>query len=365
MIKLLLFGYYFMLNISEVIAVIALVLINGFFVASETALLQVRQTKIASLTHKKNRLAKLMKIALTNMEIYISATQIGNTIVSIALGSLGHPILEKMLSSFLPIKSYPLHFFLNASVIAISAFIILTLFNLIFGELLPKLIVIYNPLFYGMILILPLSIFVMVFLPVINAFNRFTRKILQLLGIATSLFDNQDYSVKEIKIILNESVKDRVISQAEKIIALNVFRLKTIKIKKIMIELDTLVGYMANDTLETIKKQILTSHLIYNRYPIFADSSKRIIGFIHITDIFNIRQSNISHKKISRSGLIRKVLTVHETDNADSIIIEMNKKKLHVANVIDQTGKSIGLLIFSDLIHSLLMEEDEIKKIDY
>src|SRR3989344_4410641 len=107
-------------------------------------------------------------------------------------------------------------------------------------------------------------------LPVINAFNRFTRKILQLLGIATSLFDNQDYSVKEIKIILNESVKDRVISQAEKIIALNVFRLKTIKIKKIMIELDTLVGYMANDTLETIKKQILTSHLIYNRYSIFV-----------------------------------------------------------------------------------------------
>src|SRR3989344_345174 len=345
--------------ISQAITIICLIVINGFFVASETALLQVRRTKIASLTHKENRLARLMAIALANMDIYISATQIGNTITSIALGWLGHPILEKILFVFAPAKNSPLYFLWNATLVAVGAFIILTLFNLIFGELIPKLIILYNPLTYGMILITPLSIFVMIFLPIINFFNRMAKKILALIGLSTSLFDKQGYSVKEIKIILNESHKDRVISKAEKIITFNVFRLRTIKIKNVMINIKSLVGFNADDTLAYIKKSVLSSHFIYNRYHIFRDPSKRIIGFIQATDILTIKTSVDYDKKIKKYGLIRKILTIKDSERADNIIIKMHQTKIHAAGVVDKSGKTIGLLVLSDLIHALITSSDK------
>ena len=146
--------------ISQIILVAVLILINGFFAASEYAIVAVRKTRIDELVKRGDITARLLQKALEKREDYISATQLGTTMVSLILGWVGEPIIAGIFSSifsFLPNGAGSL---LSHSFSIVSAFILLTFLSIIMGELVPKTIAIQRAEIVSLILIAPLTLFV-------------------------------------------------------------------------------------------------------------------------------------------------------------------------------------------------------------
>ena len=342
--------------ILDLSLIISLILLNCFFAASEVALLTVRRTRIEELALKKNRTALLIRSALKKITHYITAIQIGSTASTVALGWFGQPFIEKIVGNSLFIStSFVGSYVSSRTAIAVTSFFAITTLQLIFGEIVPRTAVVGNPNKYSGFLIGPLTLFVLVFKPFVYFLEKLSKAILTILGIAKDAEDASIFSEKEIKIILALSRKKKVITDGEKMLTMNVFKLKKLNIARFMIRSGKLRGFYYNQKVGEIKREILRTKLIFNRYPIFTEQKNKIAGDIHITDIFNHQdKKNLDDKPILRTGMVKKVIYVKNDYKADKIVSEMKRKRVNVAAVLDGTGKNIGLVTLTDVIKYLV-----------
>jgi len=327
-----------------------LISLNAYFVASEIVLLSVRKTKIAEWVKAGRRRARLVKFALKHVKIFLPTIQVGVTISSIALGLIGSPWLEKLLESLLPTFVKQADYFPSiVASLSLISFIILTYFQLVFGELLPKTLTLRKPEKYSLWLIPPLFLFVGLFWPLTWLVNITTYKIIGLLGIK-NIFTDRPYSEEEIKMILSHSGKVGEISNIEMEMAYNVFKLKKIKVATIMIPRGDLVAFESKLTIFAVKKKISELKIIFNRYPVYRRSLDNIIGFFHISDIYRAALTFSDQTSLYKTGLLRKILYTHEDETAEKLIVRMRQKGVYLAVVLNDHKKALGIVSLTDVV---------------
>lgn len=331
---------------SNLLLIPILIAINCFFIIAEVSLLAVRRTKIEKLSAENNRLAKLLKKAIQNINPYIITAQVGSTAVTVALGWFGQPLIEQLLGHSFILSSY------TPALSVLLAFLIITSLQLIFGEIMPRTLAISDPEKFGLIFIAPLTIFMELFKPLALLLNLISEKLLSIFGIKNNTEDNK-YSEKEIKIILALSHKFRVISDSEKVLASNVFKLKKMALRKIMLQREKLVCFSCDDYIVDIRKKILENGNVYNRYPVYIKSPKKIIGFFHVSDVFN-HQHAYDNKKINTTDFLHKVLYISDKSKTDKVVLEMKEKQTSVGVVINKKGESLGLITLTDIMKRLV-----------
>ncbi len=347
--------------IFQLLLVLVLILLNGFFVASEYALVSVRKTRINELITNGNVRAELVKKALTNLNSYISATQLGITLASLGLGWTGEPIMARVLLplfSFLPAEKATLT---SHAVAVVAAFTLITFLEIILGELVPKSIALQKAEKTSLFLIVPLRLFFTIFKPFIYLLNFVGGFTLRTLGFQSIIGNDPIHTEEEIKMIISQSGQKGVIEKYEVDMMYKVLQFADIPIQQVMVPRPDVIAFNTITNVSEIIKKIKQSN--HSRFPVYEKSIDGIIGFIHIKDIYVLSDAGDADKPLSETKIIREIINALETKPADEVLLEMRKKRIHIAVVNDEYGGTAGIVTLEDIIESIIGDiEDEFEK---
>lgn len=338
--------------------VIILVFLNGYFVASEFALVAVRKTRIDELVKKGNATAKLVQKALRGLDSFISATQLGITLASLALGWIGEPAIAKLIEPFFTFLPKEAATVSSHSVSLIIAFTAITFLHIVLGELAPKTIALQRPEITSLIIIAPLSLFTKIFRPFIWVLNGAGSLVLRMFGFTPPSGRQLVHSEEEIKMLLMQSAESGIIPQKEVDMVYSVFRLGDIPIERIMVPRTDIISFNVSSSLKDIVKKIEVHP--HSRFPVYEHSIDRIIGFVHVKDIYKNVLRDDKDKRLSETKFIREIISVPETKRIDQVLLDMRKRRIHIAVVNDEYGGTAGIVTLEDIIESLVGEiQDE------
>lgn len=328
---------------------------NGFFVASEFAMVSVRKTRITQLTNEGNFSAKVALEALKDLDKFIAAVQLGVTISSIGLGWVGEATLVRMIQpifDFLP-KSYQLAATHTISVTI--AFSLITIMHVVIGELMPKSIALQYPEKTSLLIALPMKFITKVFSPLIYMLNGMGNFLLSLIKIPSTQTSHLAHSIEELNMLINASYNEGVLNETEKDLLHNVFKFSDLTAKQVMVP-RTDMACIASD-IDFKELNEFTAENQYTRYPVYEENLDHISGIIHVKDLYEM---TLKQEEFSIEKLLRPVLLVPETITLDNLVREFKKRQSQMAIVIDEFGGTSGLITLEDVLEEIFGEvQDE------
>ena len=352
-------------DIVKLLLALFLVLLNGFFVAAEFSIVKVRYSQIQLKAAEGNAVAKQAEHIIQRLDAYLSATQLGITLASLALGWVGesamHHLIEKLFLSFeLSLSSGTI-----STIALVISFVLITIMHIVFGELIPKSIAIRKPESTTMFVAYPLHGFAAVFKPFILMMNAMSNGFLRLIKIPPAS-DGDIHSTEELQLLVKQSADSGEIEEENYEIIKNAFDFTDHSAKQIMIPRQNILSIDFEDTIEEIMHQIMESG--YSRIPVYEDSIDNIIGILYTKEIIReyIKSKNeLSHEDLKR--LMRDAFFVVGSKKISDLLKIFQLKKQHLAIVIDEFGGTEGIITLEDILEELVGEiqdeEDEEEKI--
>lgn len=334
--------------------VLLLVLLNGFFVAAEFALVKVRQSRLQELLEDGNNKVKFALSVTAKLDTYLSATQLGITLASLGLGWIGERNISRYLIEPL-FRLIHLHNHIFADTISvILAFAIITFMHIVLGELAPKSIAIQNSDTAAIWLSAPLVVFYKIFRPVIWILNRAANGLLHWMNMEAVSEHDAAHTEDEIRILMKQSAKSGHINKEEMALFDNIFEFSDRIAREVMLPRTDMNCLFLNQTYaENMKSVYATKH---TRYPVGLGDKDQIVGFVHITDLLTAdpdEEQELNH-------FIRPILSVPESMEISRVLKLMQKKHSLIAIVIDEYGGTAGLLTAENILEEIVGEiQDE------
>ena len=330
-----------------------LVLLNGFFVAAEFAMVKVRSTRIETLLQEGNTRAKFAKKIVDHLDAYLSACQLGITLASLGLGWIGEPAVAAI---FEPIM---LEWGFSSQVVHtlsfVIAFSIITALHIILGELAPKSLAIQQADRVTLWTSVPLIGFYKLMYPFIWILNTISNWILRLVGIQVVNEHEAAHTEEEIRILMEESHKQGFINKTELTFVDNIFDFAETNAREIMVPRTDMVCLDIQDTFEENLDKALAEEL--TRYPVCDDDKDNIIGFVHIKDIL---KAIAKGEKPNLRDMVREVTAIPETMHISDLLKVLQKNRTQMAIVVDEYGGTAGLVTIEDILEEIVGEiQDE------
>jgi CBS domain containing-hemolysin-like protein len=327
------------------------VLLNGFFVAAEFALVKVRPTQIELHAVEGHRRARVAQHMITHLDAYLSATQLGITLASLALGWIGEPafarILEPLLVGVLGASPAVVH-----TVSLTVAFAVITVLHIVLGELAPKSLAIRKPEPTSLLVAIPLYAFYKVSYPAIWVLNHAANGILRIFGIQPVTESELAHSEEEIRRLLASEAQSELPEHKRELLA-NVFELSHRTARQIMVPRADVV-YLSttrpmNENLEVARRAGHT------RFPLCEGDLDHVVGLVHIKDLFRAPEPSSSLTDVRRA-----ISFVPETMPADRLLRRMRAERVHMAAVLDEYGGVSGIVTLENVIEEIVGEiQDE------
>jgi len=330
-----------------------LIFVNALFVAVEFALVRVRSTELDAIINKGNKRAKLSKKIIEDINSYISATQLGITIVNLLLGWIGEDVFTEML--------YPVFVFfglqdpLSHTLALIVGLIIITFFTVAMGEIAPKTLAIKFPLKITLWFSLPLKVFYSIFKPFIWLLNTSADLTLRIFGIRPASKDEMAHSEEEIRQIIKEGRSTGVIDQTEHQLIEKIFDFNDKTINEVMVPRNSMFAIDINESRDKIIHKVIEEG--FSRIPVYNENVDNIIGVIYSKDIISAAE----HKDvIVLQDIMRPAHFVPETKHIGELLKEMQRKRIHLVIIVNEHGGVEGLATLEDIIEEIVGEiEDE------
>lgn len=336
--------------VLNLVIVIILVLLNGFFVAAEFALVKVRHSRIQQLLNEGSSKAKYASKVTSELDTYLSATQLGITLASLGLGWVGEPaVSELIMEPFFHVIGLEASVYTHA-ISFIVAFGFITFLHIVLGELAPKSFAIQKAELTSLWLSAPLLYFYRLFRPIIWVLNGTANKFLSWIGVEPASEHESAHTEEEIRILMDESVKSGHIDQDEMVLFDNIFEFSERIAREVMLprtDMDCL--YLEMSFIENLRMVHETKH---TRYPVADDDKDRIVGFVHITDLLT-SDPDVEHEI---SEFIRPILNVPESMEISRVLKLMQKKHSQLAIVVDEYGGTAGFLTLEDIMEEIVGE---------
>ncbi|HIU63657.1 MAG TPA: HlyC/CorC family transporter [Candidatus Avacidaminococcus intestinavium] len=330
-----------------------LVLLNGFFVAAEFAMVKVRSSRLDTLVHEGNNRAKYAKHMTDNLDAYLSACQLGITLASLGLGWIGEPAIAKVIEPIL--VDFGFSTAMISTVSFAIAFSIITALHIILGELAPKSLAIQKADSVTMWTAVPLIAFHKLMFPIIWVLNGLANLILRSVGIEIAGEHEVAHTEDEIRILMEESHQQGFIDQTELTYVGNIFDFIDRHVNEVMIPRTDMFCLYEEDDFNTNLAKVLDEQL--TRYPVCAPDKDHIIGFVHIKDFLTAVATD--EKRPLRS-MVREIIAIPETMPISKLLKLMQKNKAQIALVIDEYGGTAGLVTFEDILEEIVGEiQDE------
>ncbi len=326
-----------------------LVFFNGFFVLSEFSIVKIRRSRLEELAKIGRPNAKLALTMTQNLDSYLSATQLGVTLSSLALGWIGEPafarLLEYLFSDFFGDNKTLLH-----TVSFVIAFTFITLIHVVMGELIPKSVAIAKTEGTVLKIAAPLHFFWIIFYPLIKTFDFISAFFLKVMNIQPVSESETAHSEEELKFIVGESVRGGVLDTVEEEIIKNAVDFSDTVAKEIMTPRKDMVCLSSDNSYEDNLEIIKASN--YTRYPYCEGGKDAIVGMVHIRDLLENQLSKNPSDDLSK--LVRDMIIVPETASISDILAKMNRYQIHTALVLDEYGGTAGFLTMEDIIEEIM-----------
>ncbi|MBC7562392.1 MAG: HlyC/CorC family transporter [Gemmatimonadaceae bacterium] len=332
----------------RLLAVLFLVLMNAFFVAAEFALVGSRRSRIDQLAEAGEAGAKAVQDALTNLDRYISGTQLGITLASLALGWIGEPALATVVDGALALVGIEAHPGVAHSTAGVAtAFLVITFLHIVLGELAPKSIALVAPERVSIYLARPLMLFSRVMSPFITLLNGVANALLKLVGVNPVGGGHQNvHSADELRLLVMQARAQGTLNENDSMMLAGVFDFHEKKARDVM-RPRTEVAAIPLDATEAEVWAILRAER-YSRYPVIGDSLDDIVGVFLAKDLW-LHQGSFTLKQFLRDPLF-----IPDSRPAERVLDDLRKTRAHMAVVLDEYGGTAGIITMEDLVEEVV-----------
>ncbi len=340
--------------ILRLLAVLALVFANGFFVSAEFAIVSVRKTRIDQLIAEGNRLAVTVRRATMDPDSYIAATQLGITMASLGLGWIGEPALASLIEPgfrFLPSGLSEA----GAHTVAVAlAFLVITVLHIVLGELAPKTVALQHAERTALLVTRPTELFMKIFWPFISLMNGMGRAVVRAVGVTEPSGHHLVHSEQELKMLVTASQEAGVLEEREEQMLHRVFDFADQTAGRVMVPRSELVAVRFDATVGEAIDRITQGR--YRSLPVYRDDIGNIIGLVDMSDL--LRAAAAGRLTAPVSTLVHEAVTVPETMTADHLLEELRRRRVHEVIVIDEYGSTAGLVSFEYLMDRIVGQPD-------
>ncbi len=330
----------------ELVAVGVLILLNAFFVAAEYGLVTARRTRIVELQHQGNRRARDVLRITSDPPKFIAAMQLGVTLTSLAIGALGEQALAHAFDDVFA-----------TALAVVLAYLILTFFHVVIGELVPKGIALGHSEGTALFVSAPVRGFFILMRPLIWFLQRSTEIVLRGLGQQPPGGEDEVHSEAELRMLVSQSTQHGEIEQQEQEMLYKVFDFADKEASDVMVPRPEVVALSIDLPPEQALEAVMDSP--YTRYPVYRETLDNVVGILHVRDLFSaLRERGMHEVKIE--DIIRPAHMVPETKDLAALLAEFRRTNQHMAIVVDEYGEMEGIVTLEDLLEEIVGDiEDE------
>ena len=332
----------------KILVVVLLVFGNAFFVAAEFSIVKMRSSRLDVLIAEGNRRASYAKKLADRLDVALSVTQLGITIVSLGLGWLGEPVVASLLHPAFSWFGVP-----ESAVETVSfaiAFFLITSLHIVGGELVPKNVAIRKVESVALTVALPLLVFQRIMYPFVWLLNHVANWAEERMGFSVvTKEEDVAHTEEEIRVLMEESHRQGFIDKTELEFVDNVFDFADLSVREIMIPRTDMVCLDLEDSLEESIETAMEERL--TRYPICDGGKDNVIGFLHIKDFL---QTLYKKETPDLRKLARHALVVPEAMAVSRLLQTMQQERSQLAIVVDEYGGTAGMVTIEDVIEEIV-----------
>lgn len=333
-------------DLVALVAAVFLVVLNGFFVAAEFALVKVRPTRLDELAEQGFRSALKAQHAVRHLDAYLSATQLGITLASLGLGWLGEPAFGRLVAPLIRDLGLPPGAVRPAEVAI--AFTVITFLHIVFGELAPKSLAIQRAQGVALAVAWPMMLFYSLFKIPIVILNGAALFILRLIGVQPAHSLEMAHSPEEIGMIIRSSEESGAVSPDEAELVRNAIIIGDRDARDVMVPRVDVVYLSTAWSLEENMRKV--HEMGFTRYPLCDPDVDHVIGMIHLRDVLTLAQT----PDADITQVRRDLLVVPETKPLDDLLREFQRRRIHMALVLDEYGGTAGIVTLEDVLEEIV-----------
>jgi CBS domain containing-hemolysin-like protein len=338
---------------GRLVAIVALIAMNGFFVAAEFALVTVRRTRVEQLVEEGRVGSRAVLRAHNHLDVYIAACQLGMTMAALALGWIAEPAIAVLIG---PPFEVVLGVFGDTTVHTVSvafSFVIVTTLLVVAGELAPKRISLAAPDRVALVVVPVTNVFTTIFKPVIWFLNKARWAVLRPFGIEPAGHTESVSSIEELKLVVMASREAGLLEKREQQMVNRVFTLSTLTTKQAMVPRTKVLAIGVEATVEDILDFVQQAR--HTRIPVFEGSIDNVIGVLNVKDLLVLlRDRGGPFPGVRR--LVRPALIVPESTRLDDLLAEMRHTRMQMAIVMDEFGGTAGIVTLENILERLVGE---------
>jgi CBS domain containing-hemolysin-like protein len=354
------------LMLFRTVSVALLILANGFFVAAEFALVSVRETRIEQLIAQGRPGARAVRRLQTNMEDFLPAVQLGVTLCSLALGWIGEPVVAAIFEHWL--TRLP-HAVLYSHLMAVAiAFALITYLHVLLGELVPKSLSLRKAEEMAVAVAGPMDFFIRVTRPAVKLMRRSASLVLRLFR-AEMMQEGTVHSPEELKLIATSARRMGMLPPFQEALVHRAVEINQVPTREIMTPRQRIFSLPSDMLIENASARVVEEQ--HSRIPIYdpAHGPEQIVGVVYSKDMARLmhfrmtaqtRFGRAPFSDLRLAQMMHDILVVPETKPVLDLLTEFQKRRRHIAIVVDEYGSTVGLVTVEDAIEQLIGElEDE------
>jgi putative hemolysin len=342
-------------------AILLLVGMNAFFAAAEFSLVAVRLSRVRQLVEAGDPRARIVESLLADLGRVVSGVQVGITIASLLLGYFGETILSGILSPLLAQIPHPWAIVVAHGVALVISFGLLTVLQVILGELVPKSLSLARAERVALLIARPFSWFLATFRWAIDLLDGVAEKMVRALGVASVHSHTLVRSTEELQVMIQQAQDRGLLPAAEVKFIQNAMELGQVQVREVMVPRPDVHALPFDASLEDTMKMFATTQR--SRIPVYEGSLDHILGFVHIKDLIWVllerarrAEEQLPTPDFHLRSLLRDVLIVPETKPASELLLEFRARRTGLAMVVDEFGSILGLATLEDILEQMVGE---------
>jgi CBS domain containing-hemolysin-like protein len=338
--------------IGRLLAIVVLLLFNGFFVAAEFALVRSRRTRLDAMARAGDAKARLALRATGTLPRLLSASQLGITLASLALGWVAESTLGEALGAWFASLPIAIEQSLRVSFGAIVALASVTYLHVVFGELAPRAVALNHPEQLARWLAPPLMVFAWLVTPFIFVLNRSSQAVLKVFGQRGDMLEEPVHSPEELRLIVEQSQEGGAIPAQDADLIEGVFEFSEKNARGVMTPRTEVVAMPIDTTLE--EALAIVEENAFSRYPAYDDSIDNIVGLVLAKDLLRVLRQ--PPPGFTVQSIMRDVHVVPGSREVEEVLADFKRLKEHMAVVLDEYGGTAGIVTMEDLLEEIVGE---------
>jgi CBS domain containing-hemolysin-like protein len=331
---------------------VVLLVLNGYFVAVEFALVRSRRTRLQAMVRSGDTLARFALSASGNLARVFPASQLGITLASLGLGWTAESALGHTFGAFFATLPFPIEESLRVSIGAIVALLLATYLQVVFGELAPRALALNRPEQIAKWLAPPLLAFAWIASPFIAVLQSSAALTLRLFGQTAKVQSEQVHSPDELRMLVEQSEEQGALETTDAVMLGKVFEFSEKKARDVMTPRTDIVGMMADASLDDALEVIEEAE--FSRFPVYEESIDNIVGMMHVKDLLGVLREKLDEFTVR--DIMREVHVVPGSREVEEVLADFKKRKEHMAIVLDEYGGTAGLVTMEDLLEEIVGE---------